>query len=314
VTLTLADMTFGALHAALTAEFGNQSGLLAEIKSKLNEALKLIWMEQKCWRWSLKPTVLTSLGSATRTTTTAITVSPPTTTVTLTPADTASVLLRYELTLPGDPNAYTVTGNAVGVTQIQGIGFLVAQSIGVTATLKQAWLELPDDFAFMHSVRTEGSGLWKEAQPTEPWTLEKVRKYSPRLTTTKTLYTISQDPLPYGTTGWQPNRQFISFWPYPANLTRWECWYYAVPKDMVADGDICELPRGFRTRLIYKAAELLAIKLRDWEAQERYSALAGIGSVHMADSNSFADDSSDPIRATPLTWSQLITGTPVTPV
>jgi hypothetical protein len=224
--------------------------------------------------------------------------------------------MRYQLTLPGDPNEYLIAANAAGVAQIVGVGFLTNQNSGVTATLRQAWLELPADFAYMHTLRTEsGTTLNKRAIPVEPWVLEMMRKSVIRINSTYSasqFYAILQDPLPYTTTGWQPNRQYISFWPYPTALTKWDGFYYAVPKDLVADADIVEIPRGWRRRLTFIACELLAGKLRDWESQQFYQQKALIGAAQMADANAFADDTGTPLRESTWSYSDLIRNSVVT--
>lgn len=314
---TLEDFSFGSIRDALRDEFGGSTALNTELGRKINDAMALIWQECK-WRWSLKYLTLISYQQATSTLFATANigngVGTPVATNAFSPSGTP-VAARWTMRITGDANEYMIATVGLGppnTIYTQGLGIIKTAASGVAVTFNESWSVLPADFAYMHTLRTE-SGTTQGKEPTfiEPWVLEKVRKGQlapgPEYLGGG-FYAITPDPFPYTDSAWQPNRQYIGFWPYPTALTKWDGYYYAVAKGMTADADIFELPRGYRRRLFFKAAELMAAKLRDFEAVQYYATQAAIGAQLMADANSFADDTDQPLRSQPFSYSQLIQG------
>jgi hypothetical protein len=325
MTLALQSYTLATLRGELSTEFGGVPAA-AEITSAINRAISLIWQESKTWRWSLKYLTLVNYQQATSTLfSTALighgTGLSPVVVNAFNPTGTP-VAARWTMKITGDSNEYLVASVALGPPNpifLQGLGLVRNSAAGATVTFQESWSLLPLDFAYMHTLRSEsGNALNKKVIPVEPWVLESMRAgrlaLQPAYASSQ-FYAIAQDPFPYTDTNWTPNRQYISFFPYPAasTITKWDGYYYAVPKDLVDDTDIAEVPTGWRRRLFFRAAELVAAKLRDWEAMKFYGTQAQIGAALMADCNSFGDDLDTPMRQSVWTFSDLVRNSVVTP-
>ena len=308
MTAVLEDLTLGTLQAAIRTEFGGSTALDPEIRSKINDAIALLWQSEKTWRWALRSISLISLAQVTTTATVGEAVGSTDINV----ATVGAVAGRWTVKAASAPDEYLLYGTAPPLLLLT-TPLATAIPAGTSVTSSQTWLELPPDFAYMHTLRTEGGQLPnKEPVHVTPWVMEKIRKGlflvvpgSPGF------YTIAQDPVPFSfnappLTTYQPNRQFIQFWPPPSINTKWDGFYYSVPHDLVDSVDITEVPRGFRKHLQYKAMALLAAKLRDLEAAQYYEAQAVIGMEGLINANAFADDSDARIRGQALTLEQLI--------
>lgn len=312
MTLALPNYTFLTIQDELLAEFGGSSSLRTEIKAKINHAIQLIWQEQKCWRWALKYITLTTFEKHTTT----IAAPGAAQGATIIPVTAVGAMtFRWVFQHEGDPNEYLVTAAGAGLVTTLSPGILAAAATGDDFTAWQAWYELPADFAYMHTLRSEsGSSSGKDPVHVEPWTLEKLRKgYLGLAPGAPTVYSIVPDPFPYTTTGWQSSRQYIGFYPYPETLTKWDGFYYSVPKSLVDDTDVSELPRSFSKRLFYKAAALVAAKLEAWERVKYYEGLEALGRDQMADTNSYADDSDTPLRGRAVSIETLLANSIIVP-
>lgn len=285
----LQNYTLATLRTKLRTEFGELAGMDTEIDAKINLALARVWGERK-YHWAIKRLSFLVAGQITTTVSGAHTAG----TAALVLASGTGLTARQSITISGGSEEY-MSNSVAGATVTLETGLVRALSGGETVTVRTMWTALPDDFAYATTLRIDGIGT----QPVykRPWALERVRKKLSGVTPTQLgFFTVMADPLHYAVTGWNPDRQYISFWPQPTTPFKVDGYYHAVPKDLSVDGDIPEVPRGYRNRLFFLAAEQVAAKLRDWEAVQWYQVKAAEALEQMGMANDFAEETDGPMR------------------
>lgn len=285
---TLADVTLLELRTELLTEFGHTSSspFVTEVDSKLNHALLLLHARYPFWRWLLHAFAINVESQITLTG-----VSWSTSSVSVTHASFVYSGLRRVIRLAGDANEYIIATQP-GTTSVTLDRPPVTSGSNSTATVLHAYIELPANFSHMHILRSPQVRRFRRIRHKNPWTFENIqtKEVQPSTADQAAWYTVLMDPI-----GTEPNRQYLTIYPRLTALTRLTGLYYRAADDLTSNTDIAPVPRFYRRVLFYKAAELLAAKLRDWEAVQYYAA-----QVEAIVSNSkifdrFADDSDDTV-------------------
>lgn len=293
MTPSLQDYALSTIRTELSDEFGNISS--TEIDRKINHAINLLWAENPTWRWSLHPF---SLNVEARFTGASLVATSGSASISWTGAPTGINLTRRVVSIQGDPHEYIVKAHTTSATTAT-LDRPVTNTAPASTSIyfDHNYIELPDDFARMLVLHSADSSAYRRIFYKHPWTLELHRAQNLALTAIQQamFYTIVMDPIRDPAT-MQTNRQYLFLFPALTALSRLDGLYYTAPYDLSDTGQVPEIPRAYRRIIFYSAAELLATKLRDFDAAALYEKKARILIESAKNRNQFEEDDDTVIR------------------
>lgn len=279
------DHTLSTILSRLATEFGDSSvKFSSEAKTKVNDALELLWQSRPFWNWSAHPIAFNLAAQITAT----ATVTNSSAVVNFS-SPIATDLKRWTAAFSNDSNSEYIIIEKNTTTQITLDAPYVGLSATVPCVLYNSFIELPEDFAKIISIK-DNQNFYDKLIYQEPWMFEHHR--TNRLWQDSIFYyTVLMDPVREDF-----NRQFFTFYPRNSNQLRLDGLYATVPPFLENGSDVPPVPRAYRNIIFYKAAHLLAIKLENYDKATFYDQQVQNSVKNFISAESFVDDDDTVLR------------------
>ncbi len=289
------EYTLLDLRDGLKQEFGLDDGQDSNVTRKINDARKWIIRKRNgLWPWQIRDLVIDVAPSRNGTATftqgssavTWLTLDKPIDPLVSTAREILSVGSSTKTITEGflvtdftDP-AITIDANFVG-----------ANSVGQAFTVVNGYYQLPSDFQRLRSFYDVSLVAGRSIKRTQ-LQFEELRRNQAIAVGTNTVYAIGKDPLGEGHADYS-NNLFIAIYPYPGSRSTFRGKYVVDVQDLVADADVCIMPRNHREVIFWVAAWQIALKYKESAQIQTYKEIADEALKDMLAEHDLAVDRSE---------------------